>query len=104
MKTLGQAEEHSLRRAKGVQRDIVMSGLSHADYREMYEKIHSYYDDNDNSDREGPSLVKRQRRFVSLRHQVYTVESKKVALRCRDNKRQWVEPNKSLPFGHYKLS
>ena len=102
MSYLGQTDEQSLRRAKGVQRDIVKTGLSHADFKRMYQDIFDVYA-NEEDAVEGPSLVKRQRRFVSLRHQVYTVESKKVALRCRDNKRQWLGPNFSLPFGHYKL-
>ena len=52
---------------------------------------------------EKPSIAKRQRRFASIRHQLVTMESQKVALRCRDNKRQWIAPNDSLPFGHYML-
>jgi cell fate (sporulation/competence/biofilm development) regulator YlbF (YheA/YmcA/DUF963 family) len=106
MSYVGQTDEQSLRRAKGVQRDIVKTGLTHQDYRNMYNNIFAYYNDDDDIEthREGPSLVKRQRRFVSLKHQVYTVETKKVALRCRDNKRQWIEANTSLPFGHFKLN
>ena len=104
MKMLGQSPEDSRRRAKGVQHNIVKTGLSHIDYKNMYEAIHTFYDDDNNEHGEGPSLVKRQRRFSSLRHQVFTIESKKVALRCRDNKRQWIAPNTSLPFGHFKIN
>ena len=67
MSYLGQADEQSLRRAKGVQRDIVKTGLSHADYKRMYEDIFDVYV-NEEDVVEGPSLAKRQLRFVSLRH------------------------------------
>jgi hypothetical protein len=103
MKMLGQPVDASLRRAKGVNRDIVNTALSHDDYKRIYEDIYTFYVDED-VEQEGPSIVKRQRRFASIRHQVVTMESKKVALRCRDNKRQWIVPNESLPFGHYLLN
>ena len=92
MKMLGQTADASLRRAKGVQRDIVNNGLSHNDYKDIYYGIHAFYANHDEQ-QEGPSIAKRQRRFASIRHQLVTMESQKVALRCRHNKRQWIASN-----------
>ena len=70
----------------------------------MYESIATFYNNNDDDDDDiAPPLAKRQRQFASYQHELFTIETVKIALNCRDNKRQWIEQNVSLPFGHYKL-
>ena len=91
------------KKAKGVQRNVVEKQLKHQDYVDMFNSIGTIYEDEACESDVAPPLVKRQRRFASLRHQLYTVEQVKVALNCRDNKRMWISHNKSVPFGHYSL-
>ena len=104
-----------IQRAKGVQRAVLKNELEHVNYRNMYIQFGQVFHINDRKrarqeneeEEEGqinPPLIKRMRRIGSQRHQIYTFETKKVALACRDNKRQWVSPNISYAFGHWRLS
>ena len=45
-----------------------------------------------------------QSRIGSRRHQLYTYKGKKIALTNTDDKRVWIDKNKSLPYGHCNLS
>ena len=95
----------SYRKAKGVQRSVVQKQLSHFDYVNMYRSMGTIYEEDANDDDDiAPPLIKRQRRFASVQHQLYTVDQVKVALNCRDNKRMWTSHNESIPFGHYRLN
>ena len=42
-----------------------------------------------------------QKRFESNNHQIFTKLSTKVALSANDDKRKWIEKNKSVAYGHY---
>ena len=44
-----------------------------------------------------------QVRIRSINHQLYTIESNKVALKCLDDKRYWLDENKSVAYGHYMI-
>ena len=105
MSYLDNADE-SYRKAKDVQRSVVQKQLTHHDYRQMYNSVSVIYEQRDNGDDDdlAPPLVKRQRRFASVSHQLYTIDQSKVALNCRDNKRMWISQNESVPFGHYSLN
>lgn len=107
MSYLDTADE-SYRKAKGVQRSVVEKQLTHLDYRHMYNSVSAIYERRNNGDDDdddlAPPLVKRQRRFASISHQLYTIDQAKVALNCRDNKRMWISQNESVPFGHYSLT
>jgi hypothetical protein len=48
-------------------------------------------------------IVRSTRRFETNNHVVTTIRQQKWALSALDNKRAWVGPNTSLPFGHYRL-
>jgi len=100
------AKSNTIRRAKGVQRQILKNEIHHEDYMAMYQRFGDIFHlaDNDNPLFINQPLVKRQRRFGSDKHQLFTYETNKVTLSCRDNKRQWISQNESLPFGHYKLN
>jgi len=104
-------EGKSIKRAKGVQRVVLRTELQHENYRDIYNQFGAIFQNpNDDDDDEqvvdmaiNPPLIKRQRRIGSEKHQLYTYEYRKVALACRDNKRQWIRQNKSLAFGHCLL-
>jgi hypothetical protein len=74
-------------KAKGV--DLKDSSLKHESYLKVY---------NDDS-----SITIDQMRIQSKNHQLYTIKSRKLALRCQDDKRHWVGKNKSHAYGHYAL-
>ena len=42
-----------------------------------------------------------QKRFATNNHQIYTTLTTKVALTSTDDKRKWIEKNKSVAYGHY---
>jgi len=94
-----------IRRAKGVQRVTLQDHLTHVDYKSMYDQFANVFHNEGGEEEAGynPPLSKRQRRIGSMRHQLYTYNSWKIALSCRDNKRQWIGQNTSLAFGHYAL-
>ena len=50
---------------------------------------------------EGVTMSAEQKRFVSKNHQLYTTQFSKVALSALDNKRRWLEKNRSVAYGHY---
>ena len=77
--------------AKGVNSGVVKEQLMFSDYKKVYEdEAHS-------------PLYTTQRNFISVRHELRTVEQRKKALTIADSKRYWVSLNESLPFGHYKI-
>ena len=77
------------RKAKGVGKRVTKT-LSHDDYKQRYLTR--------------TELIKNIRRMQSFNHVIFNVTQAKVALSFMDNKRAWVAPNDSLPFGHYKLN
>jgi len=76
------------KRAKGVQY-CVKEALRHADFLKVYQRQEE--------------LVRNTRRFQSKDHIVSTIQQDKWALSVLDTKRAWIEPNRSLPYGHYQL-
>ena len=80
-------DDTSNRKAKGVIRDVVRNRLQHERYKEVYEQ--------------GVDIREKQRRIGSKNHQLYTMETDRMALSRRDDKRHWVANNQSLAYGHY---
>jgi len=98
--------DKNIKRAKGVQRVVLNKELHHENYKRIYNQFGNIFLDDDdatNGSVINPPLVKRQRRIGSEKHQIYTFHYNKVVLACRDNKRQWIEQNKSIAFGHHML-
>jgi len=101
----------NIKRAKGVQRVVLNKELEHWNYQRIYDQFSAIFlnddDDNnevnDNTNEINPPLVKRQKRIGSEGHQIYTYDYNKVALACRENKRQWIAKNISYAFGHRRL-
>ena len=75
--------------AKGVHRHVISNIITHADYRKAYE--------------EKLAMYKETRRIGSLKHQLFTLSQRKLALSSFEDKRTWVSPNESLPYGHHSL-
>ena len=46
----------------------------------------------------------KQFRIGSRNHQLYSFKGSKVALTNNDDKRVWIEKNRSVPYGHYLLT
>ena len=58
---------------------------------------HQSYLDVYNND----TIIKaQQRRIASFTHQLVTIEQTKVALKCFDDKRNWINKNVSRPYGY----
>jgi hypothetical protein len=74
-------------KAKGV--DLRGSTLTHESYLKVY---------ND-----GSTVSIPQSRIQPKDHQLYTIKSNKIALRCLDDKRCWISKNKSHAYGHYAI-
>ena len=64
---------------------------------------HQHYVSELEGSADGPVYAKQQR-IGSLNHQLFTFESHKLALSKTDDKRYWVEPNRSVAYGHYSLA
>ena len=77
--------EEPIMKAKGV--NLKQSGFTLASYLRTYQ--------------EGVTMSTEQKRFVSKNHQLYTSQFSKVALSALDNKRRWLEKNRSVAYGHY---
>jgi hypothetical protein len=92
--------QQNTKKAKGVQSRVVQNELTHNDYREIYNRFSQVFIPNQNGPFNQP-LSKRQCRIGSVNHQLYTFESLKIALACRDTKRLWLGQNRSVAFGHY---
>ena len=78
-----------IKRAKGVQRAVLRNEIKHADYVRAWS--------------ENRVLSHTQRRIGSTLHQLYTFQYSKKTLSFFDDKRYWVDGNKSLPYGHYSI-
>lgn len=89
-------DDSSTHKAKGVTR---RTKLTHAQYQEIFHSFHPDVLDAPDPKR----LCVEQRRIDSVVHDVYTSLSNKVALSITDDKRAWIAPNTSLPYGHYRL-
>jgi hypothetical protein len=77
------------KRAKGVQRHVVVNTLTHVDYRKAFEGK--------------DALSCKTRRIGSIHHQLFTLSHTKLALSSFEDKRTWVTANESLPYGHHTL-
>ena len=89
-------DDSSTHKAKYVLR---RTKLTHKQYVDIFE---SYHPDMMNA----PStkrLCVEQRRFGSVNHIIYTSQQRKLALSITDDKRAWIGPNTSLPYGHHRL-
>ena len=51
----------------------------------------------------GCATMVEQERIGTKNHQLMTMANKKKALDPFDDKRQWIEKNKSVAYGHYSL-
>ena len=80
-------------RAKGIQRRV---SLTHDQYLDIYNS----YDPHALDENPPRTHTITQRHTVSRCHQLYTTETHKIALSVMDDKRIWIEPNKSLPYGY----
>ena len=89
-------DNSSTHKAKGVLR---RTKLTHQQYVDIFKSFHP-----DVEDAPPPKRVcVEQRRIGSVVHDVYTSLSHKVALSITDDKRAWIGPNSSLPYGHHRL-
>ena len=79
---------NAIRRAKGVRRCTLMSEIGHDDYVSAYKFSKEF--------------SHTQRRIGSRLHQLYTMTYAKRTLSSFDDKRYWLEANKSVPFGHHR--
>ena len=76
-------------KAKGVQRHVITNVITHDDYKTALGDT--------------AALHVGTRRIGSLQHQLYTLSQSKLALGSFEDKRTWVAPNESLPYGHHSL-
>jgi hypothetical protein len=77
------------RKAKGVGKSVIQK-LSHNDYKQRYITR--------------TELIRQVKRMQSFNHVIFNVTQSKIALSFMDNKRCWLSPNESLPYGHYKIT
>lgn len=75
--------------AKGVQKAVVKSSITHDDYDAAFQSLNQ--------------LSVTVRRISSNHHRVFTLEQEKKALSVWEDKRAWISANVSLPFGHVNL-
>jgi hypothetical protein len=99
--------DKAIKKAKGVTYKSVKEKLSHSNY------LHLFYaydprgiNDDDDDDEQVPlkKVCLDQTTIRSKQHQLFTVNTRKVALNCMDDKRQWLDNNTSLPYGHCGLA
>ena len=76
-------------KAKGVGKRVTKT-LTHEDYKQRLLTR--------------TELTRTITRMQSTKHHIYNIEQAKIALSFYDNKRNWVNDNDSLPYGHYKLN
>jgi hypothetical protein len=79
----------SKQRAKGVQSHLVKNILTHDDYLKTWQEKKAFYCNT--------------RRIGSERHQLFTIQKRKLAMSSFEDKRVWLSDNKSVPYGHYSL-
>ena len=89
-------DNSSTHKAKGVMRRTKMT---HQQYVDIFESYHPDVEDAPPPKR----LCVEQRRIGSVVHNIYTSLTSKVALSITDDKRAWIGPNTSLPYGHHRL-
>jgi hypothetical protein len=80
-------KDEATKKAKGI--SLKQTTINHDSYRHVFE--------------DGAVVSVPQKKFVSKQHQLFTSEFSKVALSGNDNKRCWVEKNRSVAYGHYSL-
>ena len=81
-------------KAKGVTK---ATRLNHIQYLRIYNTY------NPKEPHASLSVQVQQRSIISKNHQLYTILYNKQALSIMDNKRVWLKPNESLPYGHFAL-
>lgn len=79
----------SIRKAKGVKKNVLKRKIKFTDYVECVEKQ--------------TEVVREQNTIRSLNHRVYSIRQKKVALSASDDKRYLIKPEciNTLSWGHY---
>ena len=77
------------KRAKGVQRSVVVREIQHQHYIDVMDSEVPYYTD--------------VRGFRSHQHSISTITTNKRALSLFEDKRCWVDSNKSWAYGHWRL-
>lgn len=78
------------KRAKGVRRSTLAKEIRHQDYRRTIQ--------------DHRELTHSQRRIGSKAHVNYSLEYKKRSLTFFDDKRAWIDDNRSLPYGNHALA
>ena len=78
-----------VKRAKGVRRNTLQSEIQHEDYRRAFLEQMEFYHS--------------QRRIGSQKHINYTLQYQKLTLTFLDDKRGWIEMNRSLPYGNHQM-
>ena len=86
------AKDYVDMKAKGVDRNFVKKKLCFDDYKRVL------------FSGDGERTSATSKRFQSLSHRIYTVETTKTALSSFDNKRHYLDALTSLAYGHYKIS
>lgn len=82
--------EDKIKKAKGIKKYVLNKKISFADYL--------------NCIKENCTVIKSQNTFQSKKHEVFSVNQKKIALSPMDNKRYIRENNiDTLPWGHYSI-
>lgn len=79
------------KRAKGVKKSVVKEKIQFDDYLQCFNQ-HC-------------ELKREQKTFRSIKHNVYSIEQRKIALNPCDDKR-YIKPKQSdtLAWGHYRIS
>lgn len=82
---------NKIKKAKGVRKGVVENRITFADYVECIEK--------------NCEIVETQNAIRSIKHRVYTIEQRKIALSPFDDKRYLIKPTcvRTLAWGHYKI-
>ena len=73
--------------------------LSHEPYTKIFQSYHPDESEAPPSKR----VCVDQRRIESVVHDIFTSQSRKLALSITDDKRAWIAANESLPYGHHRL-
>ena len=80
------SENKTTKKSKGIRLD--QTNISHENYKSIYLN--------------GGEEIVYQTNICSINHQLYTIKRQKVALRINDDKRLWVDKNKSYAYGHWR--
>lgn len=86
------ADNKIMKKAKGVKRYVLQKTITFDDYVNCLNMVNNGV------------LERWQNSIRSIKHQVFSVKQKKIALSSSDNKRYILEGNiETLPWGHYRV-